>query len=146
MQEERQVVGRGQILLETQNSTLAITTGLVFLADYVFDGSLYTRFPDTYRFMQFWPTFIWGFIYILAGCIHLYTLARHKQEMRKTILLIKSALWVFLGVCVVTGDLYAASGWFYFIFATFAIISYWKIRWPVPPHYEITHTDATHLT
>lgn len=119
---------KNRVLLEAQNSILSTTVGIIFLADYFFEGNLYTRFPDTYRFMKFIPTIMWGLIYTGAGVAHLYTLYYKHAMLRKNILLVKAGLWVFLGSCVVYGGVYAASGWFYFIFAFFAVTCFFKIK------------------
>lgn len=122
---------RNKELLEIQNSVLSITVGMVFIADYFFHGNLYDRFPDTYRFMKFLPSIAWGIAYSLAGGIHLTTLLTAKAErLRKEILLVKSGLWFFLGWCVVYADVFAASGWLYFIFAFFALVSFIRFQHP----------------
>jgi hypothetical protein len=133
---------KNRILLEAQNSILSITVGVIFLLDFMFDGNLYTRFPDTYRFMKFLPSFAWGVIYAGAGFIHLYSLIWPRLWLRKNILLVKTGLWTFLGFCVVYADVYAASGWFYFIFAGFAVGMFFKNKPETPSCYDV-HTSLT---
>lgn len=131
-------MARNRNLLEVQNSSASLVVGLVFIANSLFHGNLYDRFPDTYRFMAFWPSWKWGIVYATFGVIHMLTLYFHKRTLRKSILLIKAGAWIFLGICVVYGDVFASSGWLYFIFATFAAISFLKT-----PKYEDSHYDIS---
>lgn len=134
---------RNRYLLEAQNSILACVVGLVFIADYYFDGSLYTRFPDTYRYMKFIPSLVWGAVYLSLGMAHLLALTSRYEFARKQVLLIKSGAWVFLSISVIHGDVFAASGWCYFVFAVFAVISFWKIRRHEDSHYEVHCTSGS---
>jgi hypothetical protein len=129
-------------LLEIQNSSSSVVVGLIFLADYFFDGNMYSRFPDTYQWMRFASTLLWGVIYISAGLLHLTALYTYQKELRRNILLAKSGLWIFLATCVVSADRYAASGWIYYIFAIAAVICYFRA-----PHPNTTNnSDVPHNT
>lgn len=114
-----------------------MTVGLVFFADAIFDGNLYTRFPDTYKFMRFLPSAVWGAIYFCAGTTHLLSLRMTDIWVRKHILLLKIGLWIFLAGCVLYGDVYGFVGWLYIVFAVFGFISFLKLR-------NVSETNLSH--
>jgi hypothetical protein len=115
--------------LEMQNASMAIIVGFVFLLDTV---HLYHRYPDTYKYMEFFPAWVWGFLYFSVGAFHIICLFTGFRYLRKQVLLAKSALWVFIATCVIAADAWAVSGYFYLLFAFFAFrgflrIQVWKI-------------------
>jgi hypothetical protein len=119
------LVTRERQVIEIQNSSLCLVVGIVFLLD---GDSLYSRFPDTYRYMEWLPSAVWGAIYTLAGVAHLAALYFGWRMLRKHILLVKCGLWVFLAYCVVSGDPAAVSGYFYVIFAFVAMRAFFRIQ------------------
>lgn len=115
-------------LLEIQNSSASLVVGLLFIADTLFGGNLYGRFPDTYRYMEWLPSWGWGMIYSAAGMLHLLAVTFGFRSIRKQVLWIKGGLWIFIAMCVLIGDAFAASGWIYLIFALFAFRGFLKIK------------------
>ena len=122
------IMERDGYLVEAQNSICAIIVGFVFLANTILDGNLYGRFPNTYRYMEHMPSWFWAIIFITLGTIHLIALSKNSRYWRKEILIVKAGMWIFLSICVLTGDSYAASGWIYIIFAVIATRSYLRIH------------------
>lgn len=120
------LVGDGR-LVELQNSTLSIVVGVVFIANSLFGGHLYERFPDTYRYMQFVPAYVWGILYAGLGVAHLLSLLIGWKWTRKHVLLVKGSAWIFLGVVVLQADVYAASGYLYLVFAVSAFLAFLSI-------------------
>jgi hypothetical protein len=134
---------KNRVLLEMQNSVASSTVGLVFIANDLFGGNLYTRFPDTYRYMEqiygvALPAYFWGVIYLAAGITHLVALKLDARTLRKQILWIKSGLWLFLGLCVINGDLYAWAGWVSLLFGIFAATCFLKLRKHTDAYYDVS--------
>src|SRR4051812_27574345 len=95
-----------QVLLEMQNSLASVTLGAVFIANDLFGGNLFARFPDTYKHIEYLPSFLWGAIYLGAGLTHLVALRLEARSLRKQILWIKSGLWFVIGLSAINGDIY----------------------------------------
>lgn len=112
--------------VEIQNSTCCMIVGVIIL---VGGDRLYERLPQAWQMFEVLPTFFWGLLYFCAGLAHIVFLRRKMQFFRKGVLLLKSALWVFLGTATAAGI-----GWFvpavyiYYVFAFIAFRGYLKIE------------------
>lgn len=122
--------------VELQNSVASIIVGIVFFADQIMQGGLEARYPQMYNWLAFFPLWVWGTIYICAGVIHIYAVVEDRRWLRKQILLIKGTLWVFLGLVVLQGEIYATSGYCYLLFALSALFAFLSIpnNEDVPTH------------
>lgn len=115
--------------IETQNSMLSVILGLCFIFTDLFNVStLYERYPDTYKYMEWAPAWIWGVIYSSAGVLHLIALYSRLDWHRKHIVLIKSGLWLFISLCVLQADVFSPSGWCYLVFSYSAIMVFLRLK------------------
>jgi MFS family permease len=127
-------------IIEIQNSILAITVGLVFIVNYLLVNDIYDRLADRYQYMDWLPGIVWGIVFLSTGIAHLLSIYTNWRYIRKQILLIKSSLWVFFAVSILSADHYAFSGYFYIIFAVVAFKSFLRIKL-LPP--DLTPNYAT---
>lgn len=132
-------------VVEMQNSIASIMVGCVFFANQIFSGGLETRYEKLYQWLGFLPLWVWGAIFLLAGVIHLSTLFNDKRWLRKQILLIKGSLWVFLGLTVLQGEIFATSGYIYLLFASSALFAFFSISTKKDVPANVNHSSPNNM-
>lgn len=90
---------------------------------------LYSRNPKAWQMFEALPNEIWGGVYALTGVVHIYVLKHHNEVLRKWILLVAWALWVFIGTALAVGaGWYVPAVYIYYVFAAVALRGYFKIQ------------------
>jgi hypothetical protein len=86
--------------MELQGALIVIGLGL-----WMVNGALFQSCPHVYKVMYAVMTETqWGAVFIFTGVIQLYGLLINNVEWRKWVLLIKTALWIFLLCTVLFGE------------------------------------------
>jgi hypothetical protein len=112
--------------LEIQNSACCMIVGVIIL---VGGDRLYERNPDAWQMFEVLPTFFWGLLYFMSGLAHLVVLKWRWQAYRKYILLLKAALWIFLGTTLAVGVGWVVPAvYIYYVFSIVAFRGYLKIE------------------
>lgn len=114
--------------LETQNATASIVVGLTFIATSIWRTDLYVQYAEFFKYMAWVPTWTWGVAYVTAGVLHLLAIYTGLSWYRKQIVLAKAGLWLFLALCVLQAEPYAATGWIFLVFAYSAVMVFLRIR------------------
>jgi|SRR5688572_26896965 len=113
-------------MLEIQNSVCALIVGVIMLLG---GDRLYERSPAAWQMFELAPAVVWALLYISAGVGHLICLKLNKPKIKQWVLLIKAALWVFIGTATIMGiGPFAPAVWIYYIFSLVAFRGYFKIQ------------------
>lgn len=103
----------GTMALEGQGATLFIGMGAWML---FFD--MFGSCPSVYRVMlSVAKESTWGVVFIVIGTAQVVVLIRGSVIWRKWVLLVKGALWLFIGVTVLYGEWRAPGVPIYFVLA-----------------------------
>jgi hypothetical protein len=112
--------------VEIQNSTCCMIVGTIIL---IGGDRLYERSPGAWQMFEVLPTLFWGLLYFTSGLTHLVFLRLNMQTYRKYVLLLKAALWIFLGTALAVGVGWAVPAvYIYYVFAAVAFRGYLKIE------------------
>jgi hypothetical protein len=115
--------------LESQGALIATGMGIWLMFAHMFESC-----PQTYWVMKsVMPEKAWATVFIIIGISQAVALMFNVYRWRKRLLLVKTALWVFLFCTVLYGDWRAPGVPIYTIMAIGATRSFFCLRKTAPP-------------